>query len=337
MTEFITLLKLVQMNKLELNTALEFLDAPQGELQVIFYAVIEGINEPKKLDIKNEDLVELRKLFVAAIKTFVIDKSDYVVLPLSSADERGKCFYQYDLDIPQELELLDDVIGNDNLQIFNFSSNQLAGIDSLIIVLADDNHEISLFKKLSPVEIVGRGGFMPWKSNQRLERFNDQMLRISSKFQVLRVAGELIIIDLGAIEKSFGFHDVITREATAGLSVIEDMELVSNIDSLKELVSNVSFARKLIKVTKSSPVIQLNIPNENIIAFAKAHPLTKKKMRFSEDEKQFNLDTRVSKNLFIKILNDDLLTSELTKLYYDSLAKDGIVLEEEATTDNNEA
>jgi hypothetical protein len=36
-------------------------------------------------------------------------------------------------------------------------------------------------------------------------------------------------------------------------------------------------------------------------------------------------------------LNDDLLTSELTKLYYDSLAKNGIVLEEEATTDNNEA
>jgi len=325
------------MNKQELNTALEFLNAPQGELQVIFYAVIDGLDEPKKLDIKGEDLPELRKLFVDAIKSFVIDKTDFVVLPLSSADERGKCFYQYDLEIPQELELLENVIGNDNLQNFNFNSNQLSGIDSLIIVLADDNHEVSLFKKLSPVEIVGRGGFMLWKANQRFERFNDQMLRISSRFQVLRVAGELIIIDLSAIEKSFGFHDVITREATASLSVIEDMELVSNMDSLEELVSNISFARKLTKVAKSSPVIKLNIPNENIIAFAKAHPLTKKKMRFSEDGKQFNLDTRVSKDLFIKILNDDLLTSELTKLYYDSLAKDGIVLEEEATTDNNEA
>jgi hypothetical protein len=178
---------------------------------------------------------------------------------------------------------------------------------------------------------------MLWKSNQRFERFKDQMLRISSRFQVLRVAGELIIIDLSAIEKSFGFHDVITREATASLSVIEKMELVSNMDSLAELVSDVSFARKLTKVAKSSPVIKLKIPNENIIAFAKSHPLTKKKMRLSEDGKQFNLDTRVSKNLFIKILNDDLLTSELTKLYYDSLAKNGIVLEEEATTDNNEA
>jgi len=325
------------MNKQELNTALEFLNAPQGELQVIFYAVIDGLDEPKKLDIKSEDLPELRNLFVNAIKSFVIDKTDFVVLPLSSADERGKCFYQYDLEIPQELELLENVIGNDNLQNFNFSSNQLSGIDSLIIVLADDNHEISLFKKLSPVEIVGRGGFMLWKSNQRFERFKDQMLRISSRFQVLRVAGELIIIDLSAIEKSFGFHDVITREATASLSVIEKMELVSNMDSLAELVSDVSFARKLTKVSKSSPVIKLKIPNENIIAFAKSHPLTKKKMRLSEDGKQFNLDTRVSKNLFIKILNDDLLTSELTKLYYDSLAKDGIVLEEEATTDNNEA
>ena len=52
-------------------------------------------------------------------------------------------------------------------------------------------------------------------------------------------------------------------------------------------------------------------------------------MRYNEDETQFNLDTRVSKDLLIKILNDDLLTSELTKLYYDSLAKNEIEVEEE--------
>ena len=52
-------------------------------------------------------------------------------------------------------------------------------------------------------------------------------------------------------------------------------------------------------------------------------------MRYNENQTQFLLDTRVSKDLLIKILNDDLLTSELTKLYYDSLAKDGIEVEEE--------
>jgi len=278
----------------------------------------------------------LGQLFVNAIQSHIIAKDDYVVLPLSTADERGKCLYQYDLELPQELQLLENVVGNDNLQNFDFTNDQLSSIDSLIIVLADDNNEISLFKKLSPVEVIGRAGYILWKSNQRLERFNDQLLRISSRFQVIRVSGELIIIDLNAIEKSFGFHDVITREATASLSVIRDMQIVSNIDSLEELVGNVSFARKLIKVARSSPVIRLNIPNANIIAFAKSHPLTKKKMRFNEDGTQFNLDTRVSKDLFIKILNDDFLTSELTKLYYDSLAKDDIEIENEPAIENNE-
>ncbi len=324
------------MNKQELNNTLAFINAPQGELQIIFYANLEGVAEPRKLDIKGEDLPELRQLFIAGIQSTIIAKDDYTVLPLSTADERGKCFYQYDLELPAELQLLEDTIGNDNLQNFNFADNQLSGINSLIVVLADDDNEIALFKKLSPVEVVGRGGYMLWKSNQRLEKFDDQLLRISSKFQVVRVNEEIIIIDLTAIEKSFGFHDVITREATTSLDVIRNLQLVSNIESLEELVSDVGFARKLTKVARNSPVIKHNIPNANIIAFSKSHPLTKKKMRYSEDGTQFNLDTRVSKDLLIKILNDDLLTSELTKLYYDSLAKDGIEVEEEPIVENGE-
>ena len=324
------------MNKQELNNALAFINAPQGELQIMFYANLEGVAEPRKLDIKGDDLPELKQLFIASIHSSVIAKEDYTVLPLSTADERGKCFYQYDLELPAELQLLEETIGNDNLQNFNFAANQLSGINSLIIVLADDDNEIALFKRLSPVEVVGRGGYMLWKSNQRLERFDDQLLRISPKFQVLRVGEEIIIVDLTTIEKSFGFHDVITREATVSLDVIRNLQLINNIESLEELVNDVSFARKLTKVARNSPVIKHNIPNANIIAFSQTHPLTKKKMRYNEDGTQFNLDTRVSKDLLIKILNDDLLTSELTKLYYDSLAKDGIEVEEEPVVENNE-
>ena len=317
------------MNKQELDNALAFINTPQGELQIIFYANIEGVAEPRKLDIKGDDLPELKKLFVTSIQTSIIAKDDYTVLPLSTADERGKCFYQYDLELPTELQLLESTIGNDNLQNFNFGDNQLSDINSLIVVLADDKNEIALFKKLSPVEVIGRGGYMLWKSNQRLERFDDQLLRISPKFQVLRVGAKIIIVDLTAIEKSFGFHDVITREATNSLNIIRNLQLVSNIESLEELVNDISFARKLIKIARNSPVIQLKIPNANIIAFSKSNPLTKNKMRYNENETQFNLDTRVSKDLLIKILNDDLLTSELTKLYYDSLAKNEIEVEEE--------
>ncbi len=324
------------MNKLELNNALSFLNAPEGELQIIFYAKINGFEQPQKLDIAENDLTTLKQMFIRAIQMLIIAKDDHYVLQLSAADERGKCFYVYDLEIPLELKMLQNVIGNDNLQIFNFKNSQLSNINSLIIVLADNNNEISLYKKLSPVEVIGRGGLILKKSNQRLEKLDEQLLRISPKFQIIRVNGELIIIDLNEIEKSFGFHDVITREATISLNAINEMQLISNIDSLQELVNDMTFARKLTKVARNSPVIKLNIPNANIIAFAKSHPVTKSKMRFNADETQFTLDTRVSKDLLIKILNDDLLTSELTKLYYDILAKDSIETEEETQNPNNE-
>jgi hypothetical protein len=317
------------MNKAELNQSLEFLNNPTGELQIIMYACFEE-QATKKLDIKAEDLPPIRRLFVDSVNNAIVAQEDFTVIPLSTADERGNCFYEYDLELPEELQVLGTVIGNDEIETFSFNNDTFAEIDALVIVLADDNNEISLYKKLSPVEILGRGGYMLWKSNQRLERFEEQLLRISPSFQVLRVEENVIILNLKTIEKSFGFHDVIKREATIGLEAINDMGIVSNIDTLEELIENVSFARKLTKIARNSPVIQRSIPNVSIIAFSRTHPAIRNKMRYTPDGTQFALDTKVSKDLFIKLLNDDFLTSELTQLYYDSLAKDNIETENEA-------
>ena len=315
------------MNKIELNQHLNFVLQPNGELQIILYGCFaEGI--VKKMDVKGDDLPAIVQLFVDSIKERILDKDDYSVIPLSTADERSKCFYEYDLDVPEELEALETIIGNDQLDVFDFNDDALSDIQALIIVIADNNHVISLYKKLSSVEVIGRGSYLFWKANQRIERFNDQLLRVSGNFQLIRVENRVIILDLNLIEKSFGFHDVIKREATIGLNAIEEMGIVSNINVLEELIDNVSFARKLTKIARNSPVIQNNIPNVNIINFSRIHPAVKGKIRYTADGNQISLDTKVSKNLFIKLLNDDFLTSELTRLYYDSLAKDNIEAQE---------
>lgn len=320
------------MNKAELNQSLEFLNDPTGELQIIIYACFEE-QAPKKLDIRAEDLPPIRELFVNSVNNAIITQEEFTVIPLSTADERGSCFYEYDLDLPEELQFLGSVIGNDEIEKFNLDNDVFTKINALVIVLADSNNEISLYKKLFPVEVVGRAGYMLWKSNQRLERFKEQLLRISPSFQVLQVEKSTIILDLKTIEKSFGFHDIIKREATIGLKAINNLGIVSNIDTLEELIDDVSFARKLTKIARNSPVIQRCIPNVSIIAFSRTHPAIKNKIRYTPDGTQFALDTKVSKNLFVKLLNDDFLTSELTQLYYDSLAKDNIENEIEQIED----
>ncbi|MUI52384.1 Kiwa anti-phage protein KwaB-like domain-containing protein, partial [Pseudomonas aeruginosa] len=48
------------------------------------------------------------------------------------------------------------------------------------------------------------------------------------------------------------------------------------------------------------------------------------RVRFNEEGNKVVLDTKVSKDLFIKVLMDDFLTSELTKFHYASVAKDAV-------------
>ncbi len=329
------------MDITELKQSLEFLYEANASIEIVIYAILKDNENPKKLDIKVDDLPEISNLLVQSIKNKIIDKDDFTVLPLSTADERKNCFYQYDLELPEELKHLETISSNDNIESFNFKNNKIEEMDSLFIVMSVGDTEISIYKKLSSVEVIGRGGYILGKvrlgkAKERFERFKDKLLRISGNFQVIRVNNEVIILDLAMIEKSFGFHDVIKREANLSIDAIDEMKILSDIESLKEMVDNVSFARKLTKIARNSPVIKLKISNENIIAFSKKHPATKN-MKYT-DNKKFNLTTKKSKDLFIKLLNDDLLTSELTKLHYASLAKDGFENEttEQTTETNND-
>jgi len=144
-----------------------------------------------------------------------------------------------------------------------------------------------------------------------LEKIDDEFLRVSSGFQLLWINGELLVIDLNAIEKSFGFHEIITREAALGITSIESMELIKNPEVLRELLDDVKYARRFTKVAKASPVMKAGVANSSIINFCKNFPKLAGKIRFNEAGDKIVLDTKVSKDLFIKLLMDDFLTSEL--------------------------
>ncbi|WP_420868523.1 Kiwa anti-phage protein KwaB-like domain-containing protein [Alkalimarinus coralli] len=62
--------------------------------------------------------------------------------------------------------------------------------------------------------------------------------------------------------------------------------------------------------------------NNQIISFCKTFPKLANRIRLNEDETKIGLDTKVSKDLFIKLLMDDYLTSELTHFHYESVSKD---------------
>lgn len=320
------------MDRTELISKLDFIADSQSEIQIIVYALVGESSTLKRLDIKEDDLSNLKNMFCKSVKEKLINKNDYSVLPISSADERKDCFYEYDLVLPEELSILNDIIGDDTITNFDFRNEDVKDIQSLIVVLSDGNNHLSLYKNISPVEIIGRGSYLMKKANQRFERFQDNLLRISPNFHFLSINEKIIILDLKLLERFFGFVDVIEREANLGVDAIRDMNIVSNVDSLRDLISDVAFARKLTKIAGKSPVILKAIPNEKIILFTQQHPALKGKLKYTNDNLHITLSTKRSKDLFVKLLNDDFLTSELTDSYYESLAKDGVEIIEITTS-----
>ena len=162
---------------------------------------------------------------------------------------------------------------------------------------------------------------MNFGNDKRFTRLEDDILRLNSSFQFFSINKNLFIRDLKILEKFFGFHKVIENKARNCLERIKTSKILFNPDELESMIDDITFARKLTKVISSSPVLD-KVKKNVVIKFTKNNPALKGK--FEYNNQQIVLGTKKSKNTFVKLLNDDYLVSELTKQYYDSLAKDRI-------------
>lgn len=316
------------MSAEELKAVLQQFFDHFDEIGVSIYAVLKGDDvTPKKLDIEEDALLGLKTLFMQSIREEILDKEELSVLNLSTSDERTNAVYLYDIEVPADLAVMSAVQEVDNLSLLNLAECDLSSIKALVIEIGNNIGQIVLYKTMAPVNIFGRSSFFLRKSKHRLEQINDEFLRVSAGFQLMRINNELLVIDLNAIEKGFGFQEMILREAALGISAIEAITLIDNPETLRELLDDVKYARRFTKVARASPVLQAGVPNASIIQFCKNFPKLAGRIRFNAEGNKIVLDTKVSKDLFIKLLMDDFLTSELTNFHYESVAKDSAEFE----------
>ena len=320
------------MNAEELKSELQPFFDNFDEIGVTVYAIPKsrGDGEPRKLDIEAQALQGLKSLFMQSLREEIMGRDELSVLNLSTSDERTHAIYVYDIDVPDEFAAMENVSSSDNFSLLDLAQSDLSDIKALLIEIGNNIGQIVLYKTMAPVNIFSRASFFLKKSRHRLEQINDEFLRVSAGFQLMRINGELLVIDLNSIERSFGFHEVIIREAALGIRAIESISLIENPDVLHELLNEVKYARRFTKVARSSPVLRAQVPNASIIQFCRNFPKLAGRFRFNDAGNKIVLDTKVSKDLFIKLLMDDFLTSELTNFHYESVAKDSAEVDADA-------
>lgn len=255
----------------------------------------------------------------------VNDNEDLTLINLSAADDRKNAVYLYDLDeqpnVFSYFQTIKDENEDDRLPLFEFETDNLSQLEGYFISIGDFDNNIILYRKQMPINLFKQGKIYLVKGhNTQFDKIKKEFLRVDTKIDVISISNSIIVNNISILERHYEFRAIIEKEAEASLESICGLDLLENIEVLKERVSDATFARKLSKISTSSPVF--NIATDNIIKFVKDHKILGDKFKYSGDDTKILLDTKKSQNFFLRLMNDDFLHSQLTKYDYVTPAKD---------------
>ena len=307
----------------ELHEKLSFLYNENVETHISFYATTPTTSLCL-FNIEDQFLDELKELFIEEIKLVTDNQSpNFTLENYSSSTKQLDAIFQYDLqdDLRPEMQLMKDVqaIIEPNLFVIN-PENSIDQVNGLYIVIRSANHVISLYKHIFGVDkIYAQKNWFLVHSNEQFVKQQESMLRISPTFQMLCVDDDIIMTDIQKLERIMDLKAVLTNAAAQHIAtIVNAKQLVTRSDLLEEVSNEPTMAKKLIHAVTVGKVFLKNISNAVIIAFAQKKGA---KLNMSYQGNQFDLTNKAEARRFIKLIDDDYLTSELTKEDYDANQK----------------
>ena len=274
-------------------------------------------------EVLRDNMIQLRQM---------MDEPTFAVLNLSGAEDRKNVIYQYDLDEElRPISLMKEVdinLFNDgyftanNNRIFNFDTDNFEDVDAWVASYGVEGNHIIIYRKTFSVNLLKQGrNLFIFKDAEQIDIVKDDIFRIDGKIDFFLLDNTALIYNISILEKFNDFKDIVQRSARSSIQQIAAVDLVEDIAKLRERAeSDISFARKLIKVTTNALILNV-VDKERIIQFAREHAYLSRRLKVSADNK-FELEKKSAQNLFIQLLDDAFLHSELSSNDYLSPGKD---------------
>lgn len=317
------------MTKDTLIEKVRFITDEESSKEMQMYGFKKGDNTPYKINVDTTLRKEIISVISYGIKTMLIDnEKEYEIVNYSTADERKKRYYEYDLpEIPDNLKSMSDVIGDAHCDNYDFSHDGFDKLDHFIIVFSDGKgRPFSVYKSLSTVEKLTKSkksifGIM---GKDFLEGFDRQLLRIGPSFQAVFASGKYILLDDKFAETTFGLLNILNNQATKNMNNLKSKKLVYDYKKLEKYKDNIAFSRKLVKVLSTSKIINGSIPKDEVLKFIANDDKLKEilKEKEKEGEKYIDITSKANAKAFLELLNDEFVFSQLTQQKYQALDKE---------------
>ncbi|WP_159875949.1 anti-phage protein KwaB [Aquitalea denitrificans] len=256
--------------------------------------------------------------FVQSVDVF-LDNDNLATLPLTQMDHRAETLFMYDLEErPAEFAKLAAISLENNLETFNFVEHGLSTVTSIAIKISSAHNTVVFFKKFYPISLVKRDQILLIvKDDTRFSILDRDILKVTGGFDVVLVDGQFYINDFGKFEKSFAFEQIAKN---AMQDVTNKIMALGLVNDTKGYLAECQASRKDILRAGKSRVLEIDVGT--IISFVQAR---QSQIGIKVADGKLLLSSKASIKQLYKLLNDDYLTSQLTHVEYETLAKNELV------------
>lgn len=266
-----------------------------------------------RADISPQGAVVLCGQFVGGLRHY-FDTEDLQTLELSRLDERANALYAYDLEEqPAEFEAIRHLHDGNEPALFAFQGRAIPDVKALVVKVSSPTASATFYKQVFPVSIVRREQILlSWRTD-RFEILNEDVLKILPGFDVMLMDDDFYVSSLQRFEKEFSFERIARKAMEDVVKTVVAMDMVNDA---KGYLADLDLPKKHVLRAKHSPAFQMDA--QAIIAFVENHPTYG--LRVVDGKIQLN--SKKSVRFLFKLLNEDILKSELTQTVYDARAKD---------------
>lgn len=318
------------MTKEQLHQNLQFLSSEQIVKNLTVYVTTPNTGL-QLFNIEEEHLPDLLQMFIQSIVDTLVRDEAYTLEEYSTSLKRVDAYYRYDLaeeTRTEEMRRMLEVLGMDDSNLFDSNATPIEMINGLYAVIRGNRGQnVVIYKNITAVDktYAGRSFMIFGTSPTQFSRQSKSMLRITPSIHMLSVGDDIILIDMKKMETRLHLDNILKREIDRDITVISSKNIIINDVQLKKACESLAMCKKLRHALIHSNVAKKNISNADIIAFAQTERLGLK-FHFNRAKDRFEIKSKAEAIRFIKLLDDNFLWSELTKVDYDSENKDPLVL-----------
>ena len=282
------------------------------------YAVIksDGIYTLKRF-LAVEALVEQIKNSIDRLLNEQIFSEDFDIDDFSKIEENKKIFYEIDQDKNYKpFSFLDSIVSEEYKEI---DQPLLKGF--IIKVNLNTEHfwiyqhkyHVTLINKKTSIYALLNG-------QNRYEPLIVDVVRFDNKMDLLIIGNSIFTKKINLLQSEFGFDKYIRTEANKEFSKIDKIGILSSSDTLKKMMtaSKLTTAKKLLNIKSSKAT---SFSKDELYNRIRNHSYYKDKFKFDENNHTLIVKSQKDINLFLKMVNDDFLHSELTDADYETNSK----------------